>query len=291
MAKRRIDRIGSAIGVIFMMAFAGGCGTSLEESGTGSVLDLLSAADFSDDMPSTDMLNQLTVGDLVGGFVDFTDESAFGIGANHPSSPGLSDEQLTALESLQAQLGGGEITEAEFSDAVQELIGDRGAGLPFAGFSFCGSPFGHRMGNSAVSPLNLTDEQQAAAVEIFERLHDDIDGLRETTHEEVRALLTEEQLAVLDELGLPSDPNTNFSARHGRFGFGRPGGFTHGSFGSGSIISALELTEEQEMTLDTIRTELRESVQLRHEQARDEFLGLLTDEQLTELDGFTEEDE
>ena len=108
---------------------------------------------------------------------------------------------MAELETLQAQLDAGEITETEFGDAISEIIGDRGAGMPFAGLSFYGSPSGHRMNAGAAAVLDLTEEQQVAAEEIFQSLHDDIDALRAATHEAIRAMLTDEQLLILDDMG------------------------------------------------------------------------------------------
>jgi Spy/CpxP family protein refolding chaperone len=278
MLNRRRTCTGALIGVVVLGALAGGCGTSLVVNDSDSILDLLSSFGITEDMTIADALNQLTVGDVVSAFVSFADEAASA--AEMPSGRGLTDDQQAELESLQAQLDAGEISEAEFSDAVHEIIGDRGAGMPFAGFSFYGSPFGHRMDTVAAAQLDLTDEQQAAAEEIFQLAHDDIDALREAAHDEIRALLTEEQLAILDEMGMPAGEDAAFPMRRGPMGFGRHGGFGCGGFGPSHFADELQLTDEQQTAIDDIRATLRDAIRARHEQARDEFLGLLADEQL-----------
>jgi len=130
--------------------------------------------------------------------VNFSPAAAMGRG--FLPGRGLTDDQLAEIELLQAQLDLGAISQLEFSDAAHEIIGNRGAGMPFVGFSFYGSPFGRRMDAGAAGPLNLTDEQRAAAEEIFQLAHNDIDALCDAAQEEIRAFLTEEQLDwVTDE--------------------------------------------------------------------------------------------
>ncbi|MBN2559381.1 MAG: hypothetical protein JXQ75_00420 [Phycisphaerae bacterium] len=296
MFNRKGMRAGAVVGVVVLGALVGGCGTSLVAGDSNSILDLLSSFGITEDMTIADALNQLTVGDLVSGFVDFAD-GAFS-GAGMPVACGLTDDQLAEIESLQAQLDSGEISETAFCDAVHEIIGDRGAGVPFAGFSFYGGPFGHRMDGGAAHALDLTDEQRIAAEEIFQRAHDDIDALRDAAHDEIRSLLTEEQLAILDEIGMSPGGCVGFSGpgmlgrggaaspvRHGAMGIGGRSGF-----GPGRLADELQLTEEQRIAIEEIRAELRDAVQARHEEARDEFLSLLTDEQLAELDWLADED-
>jgi len=200
MLSHKWSRIGVLVSAALAPIFAGGCGTSLIAGDSESVLDLLSSYGITEDMTIADALDQITVGDVVTAFVDFADEAALGAGV--PFGRGLANDELAELESLQAQLDSGEISDTEFSDAVHGIIGDRGAGMPFGSLSFHDSPFGHRMGTRGIAPLDLTDEQQAAAEEIFQLAHDDIDALHEVAHDEIRALLTEEQLAILDEDGI-----------------------------------------------------------------------------------------
>jgi len=115
--------------------------------------------------------------------------------------------------------------------------------------------------------------------------HEDIDALRDAAHEEIRALLTEEQLAMLDELAPPMRAGMPFPMPRPHMGFGNHGGFAQDRF-----AEELQSTEEQEAAIDAIRTELEEAVRARHEQARDEFLALLTDEQLEQIDWVMDEE-
>lgn len=275
-------RVSGLVGLLVLGTMAGGCGTALIGGDSQSILDLLSEYGITEDMTIADALNQITVGDVVTAFVDFADSAALAGGVR--PAPGLTEEQIAELESLQAQLDAGEITEAEFTEAVHELIGDRGAGRPFAGFGFYGSPFGHRKGTRAADPLNLTEEQQLAAEEIFQLAHDDIKALRAAAHEEIRALLTEEQRAILDEQGHPVEPAVDRPPGQGIMGAGGRGGFVHGDFGPRHIEDELQLSEEQQTAIDEILAELHDAIEARHEQARDEFLALLTTEQLETVD-------
>jgi len=63
-----------------------------------------------------------------------------------------------------------------------------------------------------------------------------------------------------------------------------------GGFGPGQPADELQLTDEQQTAIDEIRAALRDAIQARHEQARDEFLSLLTDEQLERLGWSVEPD-
>lgn len=223
-------RTGAVIGIVVLGALGGGCDLLLDGD-SDSILGLLAEYGITEDTTVADALDQLTVGDVVTAFVDHADEAMQNVETGR--APGLTDE-------------------------------------PFAGFSFYGSPFGYQMDGRATAFLELTEEQQTAAEEIFELAHEDIEALREAAHDEIRALLTEEQLAILDE--------AEASAGEGRRGPGR-------------LADELELTEEQQGAIDEIRTELRDAIQARHEQARDEFLDLLTDEQLEKLNWPADDDE
>ena len=108
--------------------------------------------------------------------------------------------------------------------------------------------------------------------------------MRTAAHEDILAQLTDEQLGLLDELG-PSGER-GFGHRHMRFP-GRDGRCRAAT----RLAEELELTEEQQSAIETIRTELREAVQARHEEAREEFMDLLSDEQLAILNEMAVEKE
>jgi Spy/CpxP family protein refolding chaperone len=218
---------------------AGGCGSSLVAGdSTGSLLDLLAGLGISEDTTLSQLLDQVTVGDVVNSVSQFTDNTAVG-------------------------------TE------------------PLAQAAFQGGPHGPRPGPGAPPPaLDLTDEQQQAADQIFQAERDDIDALRAAAQEDIRALLTEEQLALFDELP-PLPPGGGDC--HGP---GGPMGFAgHGGTLTDRLTEDLELSEEQQAAVDEILTTLQAAVQARHEQARDEFLALLTDEQLAQLGWSAETDQ
>ncbi|MBN2448329.1 MAG: hypothetical protein JXO22_16500 [Phycisphaerae bacterium] len=285
MIGNRGTRAGTVVVAAVLAALAGGCDTSVMTGDSSSILDSLSEFGITEDMTIANVLNQVTVGDVLTGFVSFVDEVTSNLDAAMAQASGLSDEELAELETLQAQLDAGEITETEFGDAISEIIGDRGAGMPFAGLSFYGSPSGHRMNAGAAAVLDLTEEQQVAAEEIFQSLHDDIDALRAATHEAIRAMLTDEQLLILDDMGALDQESATPRMGRGAMGSGR------GVSRSVQIADELQLTEEQQAAIDGLRAELRDAIRVRHEQAHAEFLALLTEEQLAALDGATEESE
>ena len=333
MRSRRWILTGTVLGVLVLAVWGSGCGTST------SVLDILADLGITEDMTLSEALDQLTVGDVVAGFVSFANLEAGTLTEQWQAA--LTDEEQVELESLQAQLTAGDITEDEFDDAVEDLIGDVAPDRPFAGFGFYGSPFGHHANRHrhGIATLDLIDDQQTAADEIFEEAHADIDALRDAAHAEISALLTEDQQTILEAwlnaCGVSSSDDASaddevkatngedqlqkssrFARMHGGWGPGWGGGFGGGfgngygsDFGGGSgggfdggfanlgmiepsligygsprLVDLLDLADEQAGAIDAIRHELREAVQARHEQARDEFLALLTDEQLAELD-------
>lgn len=123
--------------------------------------------------------------------------------------------------------------------------------------------------------LELTEEQQTQADEIFEELHADIRVLRDATHADIQAVLSEEQLEALENT--PRAP------------MGHHGGprFRRGADGnplSDRLAGELALTEAQETAIVELRDELRDSIRDRHEQARQAFRDILTDEQIVALD-------
>ncbi len=242
-------RMFSVLSGLFILTALVGC------SAGGSALPGGTAA-------TSDPLNQLTSGATVAGFQDF---------AGVPRS--LSDEQLAQIEDLQAQVDAGSISPDEFSRQVHAIIGDASPMRAFAGFGFFGSPFATRFQVQVAILLNLSDEQIEQAREIFISLHEDIAALRADARERIRALLTDEQLALLDELRA----NRGRGARHHRFGH----------HGGGRILArlteALSLTEQQQTDIQLILDELAQAIRDRHAQAREEFRAILTEDQLAFL--------
>ncbi len=280
MSRRRFT-LSLAVVAVSITAFTSGCGVNVT-----ALTDLLSSIDA--DTTLGELLNKVTVGDLVTAFQQFvSDVGDYQIGPL--GSATLTDEQIAELESLQAQLDAGEITSDEFMASVQEIIGDAGAGIPFAGFRFFGGPFVHRACSQDAAALELTEDQRAQAEEIFDSAHEDIDALREEAKDNIRALLTEEQLVLLDEMpqrgdGPPAPP--------GRLrGPSGPPGHGDGRLACQQMYEDLDLTEEQWAAIETIREELRDAVIARHEQAREEFLAILTEEQLAILDELSPQNE
>lgn len=122
--------------------------------------------------------------------------------------PELTDNQKTQIEALHEQLRSGEITFEEFRTQVQEITGVelpigrggpqrpalRGPG-PFGGPGLLEGPFADRL----AEVLGLTDEQRAAIDDIRQSTRDAVEARHDQARDEFRAILTAEQLAILDE--------------------------------------------------------------------------------------------
>jgi len=259
---------------------APGCQSGLDLDTT--IGELLGELTLSSDTTIGELLSVLTSGDLASAFDQFvgTANDGFQRGGHHA---GLTAEQLAEIESLQAQLNDGTIDENAFDEQVRALLGDSAPTLAFGGFGFGGSPFGMNHSFGMADPLDLTEEQQAQADEIFEQLHADIADLRSTAHEDIQAVLTDEQLALLPEIS-----TERFGFRHRGFGGPRPGGFGfegEGTF-SDRFAEALGLTDAQQSSIDDIREKLRTTIMDRHMEARDAFVTILTADQLETLESF-----
>jgi len=261
-------------------------------AGLGLIVATGCGQNITADTTLGELLDQITVGDVVNAFQQFA--AAAGRGGFGPGSQ-LTDEQRAQVEALQAQLDAGEITRDQFVEQVQAIIGDTFPNEPFIGFGFGGGPFHGRFELKVGGYLDLTQEQVDAANEIFDKAHEDITALRTQARADILAVLTDEQKAKLNELvvgwfvGLPGNSNT----ARGR-GPGGTGGFGFG-FGRGHAFDrfaeALGLTEEQQAQIKTIRETLVDAIRARHEQARADFLALLTEEQLAKLPGHGSDDD
>lgn len=112
-----------------------------------------------------------------------------------------------------------------------------------------------------VDPLKLTDEQQTQA----DAIHDGVQAanrqLFRTARSDARAVLTDEQKAILDAL---------------------PGHFEPGS--RPVIEDQLNLSDEQKSQIKAIADALHNQVKANHDAARDQFRAILTDEQIATLD-------
>jgi Spy/CpxP family protein refolding chaperone len=314
----------TAIGIYSL----GGCATGITANTT-----LADAAEQLAQLVAEDpTLSTLTVGDLAAAYQSYVAEllsgttadatsngitdSATGVGHRVPRPAGLgrepsslSADELAQLQTLQAQLAAGAITQDEFVTQIQSILGDAAA----TGTSGTDNHGGPRHGHLA-GLLNLTTDQQTQADAIFAAAETDIRALRDEAREQIRALLTTEQLAIFDELcPPPPDPNTLPDPNlpppppggpgmgpHRAMGPGHGMG-PHGAPSSMPVVSVddpnapadgpdawldeqLQLTDEQQTQIDAIRTALHDAVAARHEQARTEFRAILTADQITILD-------
>ncbi len=298
MVKRFLRLSGSILAAGGLLVLAG-CGTNLLPT---SLVSNESAAD---------PLNSIVSGDVAEAFRSFVGDLQVEQGLP-AASPLLSDEERATIEALQTQLDSGEITAEAFAAGVDAALGDRAPRAAFGGLGFFGHPFGHGPRRHVGQKLGLSDEQRAAAEQIFRDTHQQIRLLRLTALANIRLQLTDEQRAKLDELraerfasirdGEPLAPG----ALRERFRGGRPFGGPHGAggpfaggpHGAGGpfggdgeirervrgffarLATALNITDEQRTAIQAIRTQLRTDVQAAHQAARDQFKALLTAEQL-----------
>lgn len=277
-----------------------GCGSSLEAAlGTSDILNTTLG----------DLLGEVTASDVADAFARYSDVVA---GAQ---AGGLSADELATVEDAYAALAAGEISEDDCAAMVEEALGDRVAGDVFAGAELLGHPGGGHLNRRLAAALDLTDEQIAAARQIFEDTHAQIRGLREQAIAAIRAVLTAEQQAILDAALARLRPhasddgdddgvedasdagadNSNTAQRRGPGrGFGLPGNppGPRGGRGAGPgyrlawqrLIDALDLTEEQQAAIQAIRDQLRADVEAAHDAARTAFEALLTADQLAILE-------
>lgn len=295
MAQRFLRLSASVLTVGGLLSFAG-CGTNLLPT---SLVSTDTAAD---------PLNSIVSGDVAEAFRSFVGDLQGEQGV--VTEPlGLSDEERSAIEALQTQLDDGEITAEAFAAGVDAVLGDIAPRAAFGGLGFFGHPFGHGPRRHVGEKLGLSDEQKAAAEQIFRDTHQQIRLLRLTALANIRLQLTEEQRAKLDELraerfasirdGEPLAPG----ALRERFRGGPRGGGHPFAGGNGEIrervrgffdrlATALNITDEQRTAIQAIRTQLRTDVQAAHQAARDQFKALLTAEQqeiLAEIEARIEE--
>jgi Spy/CpxP family protein refolding chaperone len=236
-------------------------------------------------------LNQLTVSDLVAGFQQYANQLG---SVSTAAATQLTSDQQQQIEGLQAKLDSGQITQQEFATQVDNIIGNTAPTAAFGGFGFGGGPFAQTPGFAAADPLNLTDAQVQQAQDISQRLHDDLQKLRQDAHDKILAVLTPEQQAQLNQLfpqpagasGASGPSGPLMPPPHGFGMHGREMGMHGGGPESFSqyLTGQLQLTAAQQTQIEQIRTDLRTAVQARHQQARDEFRAILTPEQLAILD-------
>ncbi len=301
----RAFRYGTVVAALVGLAgIVTGCATTLTADTTLSgALSSLAQAVAAD--PT---LNQLTVSDLVQGFEAYANQvvtdgaaagAADGNAAMPPETPPLTADQQAQLEDLQGQLDRGEITQEQFAQQVQTLIGDASPGYAFAGTDMLGGPFLGDPVMGLADVLQLTDEQRQQADDIFTRLHTDIDTLRQNAQDQIKTVLTADQLAKLDELQSQPPPGPPPGGPGGCH-MGPPPG-DQGAVAQPPdqdpnavpdpavdtwtrLADELQMTDDQQAAIEQIRTDLQDAVQARHQQARDEFRAILTSDQLAVLD-------
>lgn len=216
----------------------------------------------------------------VGVFLSATIVMGVGLtGCGVAATDGLAGEQpLTVVPQASA--------EGNTAAQIGERLGPAGIMARNGEGRGLGSMHGRRHGAGAergpMGALELTDEQREQAQDIREQTHEDVKALRDAAREEINALLTEEQLAQLEERrgDRPEFGDERHHGGHGR-GMHRSGeslGDRHQPFES------LDLTEEQQDSIDLIRDDVHEDIRALRDSARDAFRAILTVEQIEILD-------
>ncbi|TWT40577.1 LTXXQ motif protein [Phycisphaerae bacterium RAS1] len=267
-AMRRLRQLGCGLGLVAVMASNGGGCAGLSSDAT--LQELLDSSG----------LGSTTIADVLGAIDQFSGNAAF-----LPFGRTLTTEQQDQLAALHDQFAAGEITGDEFHTKAAEILGvedvgmgfGAGPGRCFGSDGFAGGPRGGHGGFGGPQErldalLDLTDEQADQAQTIFDAMRTDVTSLQDAARDAIDAVLTDEQLAQLDEL------RSNAGGEH----------HGHRVFGPGidRLAEKLELTEEQQTQIETLLDTLKTDVQTRREQARTEFRAILTDEQLAALDEF-----
>jgi Spy/CpxP family protein refolding chaperone len=223
----------------------------------------------------------------------------------------LTDEQketiTTIVEESRAKLHA-DIEAVLTVEQVEKLEQSResmptGPGRPGIGYPGVG-PRGPLGGPDGIPPaleaLDLTEEQNTSIEAIREKARTDAEAaetwqarrdIMQAAHDEILALLTEEQIEKLEQLR----ENTPWGP--GGPGRGYPGVGPRGPLGGPDgippALEVLDLTEEQNTSIEAIREKARtdaeaaETWQARRDimqAAHDEILALLTDEQIEALE-------
>lgn len=152
--------------------------------------------------------------------------------------------------------------------------------------------------------LSLTDDQKAQAQDIFNRMHTDLEALRDQAHSDIRNVLTADQQAKLDEIiashqppadgaGRPFGPPPDGAVPAGGMGFGGPGFGPPPMMGDpkamhqamlDNLAADLGLSDDQKAQIQTIQENLHAAVDARRQQAIGELRAILTADQLAQLD-------
>lgn len=214
-----------------------------------------------------------------------------GLSADQQSSVGaiLTDSQskLAALHD-QALAAFRALLTADQQAVFDALQAAKGPGL-FGFFGDHGPRDGH--GGLAVA-LDLTADQITQADSIFSQARTEVETLRSDADGKIRALLTEEQIAKLDELEQLRPEATFGRGPRGRIGRlsairgGEPplaGGLLDGRRLDRWEV-ALSLTDEQKSSISTILSDLDTAIQARFDAAQEAFRAILTEDQLAKLD-------
>ncbi len=215
-----------------------------------------------------DILGRLIAGDVAEAFGQFRDAAA-DPDAEPNETIQLTDEQRSEIEELQGQLDSGDITSNEFAEEVWQILGDTQPNMALAGANSYGSPMGVLAGDLIAGVLQLDDEQRQQAEMIVSLLRGDMRNLRQTARDQILDALSDEQRAALPFVDVLL--GTNISNEDPKLQIAM--------LVIDALVEQLELTEEQQVQIEIVRTILRGGVKGLHESAREQFLMMLDGEQ------------
>lgn len=199
---------------------------------------------------------------------------------------------VAALAALSAVATGcGATGDGSAASVLGQLTGS-GALTDAAGLRFGrgAGGFGGQWGGSPIDrlteALGLSEEQQAQAEEIFSAARTDMHAVRDEIEAQIRAVLTAEQAAELDELQA-SQPQGGPGGFRPQGGFGPYGGFRYGGGAGGwhgedpveRLTEALGLDETQQAAVQSAFDDGRVQREARRALAEEELRAILTEEQ------------
>lgn len=269
------------IGTILVGVGAGGCAAGVSPSDTlAQALDKL--AQQGDQSAA---LNRLTVGDLIAGFQQYLNQAAASsdsAGSGDASeSTAASAQQEQQIAQLQGQLDQGQLSTSQFAAAVKNaMIASNGpAEMHLLVF---GGPFDRGAPSQITDPLQLTDQQRQQADGIFQQEHSDIQNLRQNAHADIQAVLTADQLNLLQQLDSHPSVTPIAAASSSQ---SNANSQTSSPVGPAEALAqALNLSPDQITKIAQIREDLRAAVRARHQQAAGDFRNILTADQQQRLD-------
>lgn len=207
-----------------------------------------------------DLLNRLTIGHVVAGFMAFRAQFIID-DAQRLTATWLDRQAFAELEAQQQRVDQGIIDREQFASSVERLIGDPTSNVAFAGLGFWGGPLNCTPRHRFSRLLGMTTAQRSRARTIHREMHDAIDAARQAAHRDIRAELNDRQVATLNDPFSPLRANALCGLRPP---------FIE------ELTSTCGLKPDQLASIKVLCALLRTAVRARHERGRMRFLRTLT---------------